>query len=203
MIDVNKVDWDKGNGLVPAIVQDANNLNVLMLGYMNQEAFKKTLETNRVTFFSRSKQALWVKGETSGNFLDLVSAEIDCDQDTILIKAEPHGPACHTGTQTCFGDKGSEAVLFLKELSALIKERNQSRPIDSYTTKLFEEGKSRIAQKVGEEGVELSLAHIKGDQEEILNESADLLFHMMVLWEDATLDIGDVCKVLMERHKND
>jgi phosphoribosyl-ATP pyrophosphohydrolase/phosphoribosyl-AMP cyclohydrolase len=199
MIDVNELDWDKGEGLLPTVIQDADNLRVLMLGYMNREALTQTLETGRTTFFSRSKQRLWVKGETSGNFLDFVSAQMDCDKDTILIKAKPQGPVCHTGTQTCFGDGEENPILFLHELSQIIQRRNQERPKDSYTTKLFDEGASRIAQKVGEEGVELSLAHMKGDKEEILNESADLLFHMMILLEDAGLDMADVCEVLTRR----
>ncbi len=200
MIDINTLDWAKGNGILPAIVQDAQDLRVLMLGYMNQEALAKTLETGYITFFSRSKQRLWVKGETSGNALDFVSMDIDCDRDTILIKSRPHGPVCHTGTPTCFGDNEDTALPFLGRLFSIIKQRNQERPEGSYTTKLFEAGKSRIAQKVGEEGVELSLAHIKGDKDEILNESADLLFHIMVLLEDAELNIIDVCKILKQRH---
>ncbi len=201
MIDINELDWNKANGLLPAIIQDENNLCILMLGYMNQEALEQTLETQRVTFFSRSKQKLWVKGETSGNFLNFVSAKIDCDKDTILIKAKPQGPACHTGTQTCFGDIEGNPVLFLQELSKLIKLRNLNRPEGSYTTKLFEEGKYRIAQKVGEEGVELSLAHVEGDKDKILNESADLLFHMLVLLENSKIDLEEVCHVLQERHQ--
>ena len=199
-INVNKLDWDKGNGLLPAIVQDENNLRVLMLGYMNKTALEQTLETGRVTFFSRSRQKLWIKGETSGNFLDFVSAKVDCDKDTLLIKANPQGSVCHTGTQTCFGNEKINFVLFLQELSKIIKKRNLERPEDSYTTKLFEKGKSRIAQKVGEEGVELSLAHVKGDKDEVLNEAADLLFHMMVLLEDNELDINNVCEILAKRH---
>lgn len=199
---IDELDWNKGDGLLPAVIQDADNLRVLMLGYMNREALKQTLETKYVTFFSRSKQALWVKGETSGNFLDFVSIDIDCDKDTILIKAHPRGPVCHTGTQTCFSDDKGSALLYLQKLSQIIKQRNQERPCDSYTTKLFEGGKSRIAQKVGEEGVELSLAHVIGDKDEILNEAADLLFHMMVLLEESGLSVCDVAQVLEERHKD-
>ena len=199
-IDIDSIDWQKGEGLVPAIIQDAGNARVLMLGYMNKESLQATLETKRVTFFSRSKQALWVKGETSGNFLNFVSVEVDCDKDTLLVKANPQGPSCHTGSQTCFNDENGSSIEFLNRLSALIKKRNAERPEGSYTTQLFIKGKSRIAQKVGEEGVELSLAHMKEDKEEILNESADLIFHMMVLLEDAGLDIGGVCKVLADRH---
>lgn len=200
MIDVKQLDWDKGNGLLPAIIQDSNNLRVLMLGYMNAESLAQTLETKRVTFFSRSKQALWVKGETSGNTLDFVSAEIDCDKDTILIRANPQGPACHTGSQTCFGDKQPSDILFLETLGDIIHTRNIDRPEGSYTTELFTEGKSRIAQKVGEEGVELALARMKDDKEEMVNEAADLLFHMMILLEDSGLSIKDVCAELSRRH---
>jgi phosphoribosyl-ATP pyrophosphohydrolase/phosphoribosyl-AMP cyclohydrolase len=205
-IDMDKIDWAKGDGLVPAIVQDALNLRVLMLGYMNRDALLQTIESKRVTFFSRSKNALWVKGETSGNFLDLVSADVDCDGDTLLIKATPHGPACHKGTATCFsngdGDSDSDlpSVFFLEKLGNIIRQRHQDLPEGSYTTQLFKEGTSRIAQKVGEEGVELSLAHVAGDKNDILNESADLLFHMLVLLEDAGLSLRDVCKVLQNRH---
>lgn len=200
MIDVNELDWDKGDGLLPAIIQDSITKQILMLGYMNKESLEKTLETEHVTFFSRSKKNLWVKGETSGNYLDFVSAEIDCDQDTILIQATPCGPTCHTGTVSCFNNDKGSSVLFLKQLGDLIKERNKERPEGSYTTQLFEEGQSRIAQKVGEEGVELSLAHMKNDKEEILNESADLLFHTLVLLENADLSLDEVCEVLKQRH---
>lgn len=201
MIDVNDLDWDKGKGLLPAIIQDESTLCVLMLGYMNKEALEHTLISGRVTFFSRAKQKHWVKGETSGNFLDVVSAAIDCDKDTILIKANPQGPVCHTGTQTCFGDDEKTAVLFLQALSKLVKRRHLERPEGSYTTALFEAGQSRIAQKVGEEAVELALAHVKGSQEEVLNECADLVFHMMVLLEDAGLGINAVCRTLIDRHQ--
>ncbi len=200
MIDINELDWDKGDGLLPAIIQDADNLRVLMLGYMSKESMEKTLKTKRVTFFSRSKQAIWIKGETSGNFLDFISVDIDCDKDTILIKALPQGPTCHTGTQTCFNDENGASIQFLKTLSMLINQRNKNRPEGSYVTTLFEEGKSRISQKVGEEGVELALAHMKDDRDEILNESADLIFHMMVLLENSNLSIDDVCEILEKRH---
>lgn len=196
-----KPDWNKGNGLLPAIVQDAHNLRVLMLGYMNEEALEQTLKTGRVTFFSRSKNRLWVKGETSGHFLDFVSLEMDCDQDTILIQANPKGPVCHIGSQTCFNDKKGSALMFLKTLASLIQQRNQKRLKGSYTTELFEKGKSRMAQKVGEEGVELALACMKEDQKEMTHEAADLIFHVLVLLESAKISLYDVCNVLMERHK--
>jgi len=193
------LDW--GKGLIPAVIQDVDTRAVLMLGYMNEEAWDATQKTKRVTFFSRSKDRLWTKGETSGNFLNFVSFAIDCDNDTILIQAHPEGPVCHTGGKTCFGDEDSDSILFLKTLSALIHDRNKQRPAGSYTTKLFEEGGSRIAQKVGEEGVELALARVKNDKDEILDESADLLFHLMVLLEDSGLNLADACEVLRKRHK--
>jgi phosphoribosyl-ATP pyrophosphohydrolase/phosphoribosyl-AMP cyclohydrolase len=197
-IDIDAMEWEKG--LIPAVVQDAANLRVLMVGYMDRPALKRTLETGKVTFFSRSKQRLWVKGETSGHFLEFVSGEMDCDKDTLLIKAKPQGPACHLLTETCFNNDPGSAVMFLETLTALIAKRNAERPEDSYTTKLFKDGKLRIAQKVGEEGVELALAAATGNKDGILNESADLLFHLMVLLEDAGLRIDDVCDVLKARH---
>jgi len=173
----------------------------LMLGYMNADALAKTLDIKKVTFYSRSKDRLWTKGETSGNWLDFVSAEMDCDADTILIQALPNGPACHTGSQTCFNDHAASTTGFLDQLSALIAARHRSMPENSYTTSLFRDGTARIAQKVGEEGVELALARMKNDPEETKNEAADLLFHMMVLLEDAGLAFNDVVAVLQERHK--
>jgi len=200
-INLDQIDWDKGEGLVPAIIQNSSNGQVLMLGYMNRQALEKTLSGGKVTFFSRSKNRLWTKGETSGNWLDFISAEIDCDADTILIKASPHGPACHTGTKTCFNDNTHTTIGFLDTLAALIAERHKTMPEGSYTTSLFTEGKARIAQKVGEEGVELALARMKGDRSEMVNEAADLLFHMMVLLEDAGLSLTDAVAVLEARHK--
>lgn len=199
--EIKQIDWDKGGGLVPVVVQDAQNLRILMLGYMNAEALSETLKTKKVTFYSRSKNRLWVKGESSGHFLDLVSAQIDCDQDTILIKAVPNGPVCHTGTQTCFDDEQGSSVMFLDMLSSIIKQRHEERPAGSYTTQLFEEGKARIAQKVGEEAVELTIAAMGGNREDILNEAADLLFHMLVLLREASIDLDEVCQILSNRHK--
>lgn len=200
-INSDALAWEKGGGLLPAIIQDVNTGQVLMLGYMNADALAKTLDTKKVTFYSRSKDRLWTKGETSGNWLDFVSAEMDCDADTILIQARPHGPACHTGSQTCFNDNVASATAFLDQLSGLIAARHRAMPQNSYTTSLFRDGTARIAQKVGEEGVELALARMKNDPEEIKNEAADLLFHMMVLLEDAGLTLGDVVAVLQQRHK--
>ena len=195
------LDWDKGNGLIPAIVQDAETRHVLMLGYMNRQALQATYDTGRVTFFSRSRQALWTKGEQSGNYLNLVAAHADCDQDTLLITARPDGPACHTGTTTCFGepdDVGGAA--FLDKLDACIRDRNARRPTGSYTTKLFEKGRHKQAQKLGEEGVELALAAMEGDREPTLDESADLIYHMLVLLADCGISLNDVCARLEERH---
>ena len=201
VINSENLAWEKGNGLLPAIIQDLNTGQVLMLGYMNANALAKTLDTKKVTFYSRSKDRLWTKGETSGNWLDFVSAEVDCDADTILIQAQPHGPVCHTGSQTCFNNHAASSIMFLDQLFALIAARHRNMPKNSYTTSLFSDGAARIAQKVGEEGVELALARMKNDPEEIKNEAADLLFHMMVLVEDAGLTLGDVVAVLQERHK--
>ena len=201
MINSKNLKWEKGNGLLPAIIQDVNTGQVLMLGFMNADALAKTLDTRKVTFYSRSKDRLWTKGETSGNWLDLEGAEMDCDADTILIQARPHGPACHTGSQTCFNDYAAIKIRFLDELSSLIAARHRTMPENSYTTRLFRDGKARIAQKVGEEGVELALARMKNDREEIKNEAADLLFHVMVLLEDVGLTLSDIVTVLQKRHK--
>ena len=200
-IKIDQVDWKKGEGLVPAVIQDVNNGHVLMLGYMNQAALSQTVNSGKVTFFSRSKNRLWTKGETSGNWIDYVSGEIDCDADTILIQARPYGPVCHTGSISCFNDIAPDNTQFLGQLGLLIADRHAAMPAGSYTTGLFADGKARIAQKVGEEGVELALARMKDDKTEIANETADLLFHMMVLLQDAGLTLGDVIKVLEERYR--
>ena len=200
-IDLDKIDWDKGDGLVPAIVQNSDNGQVLMLAYMDRAALAQTISSKKVTFFSRSKDRLWTKGETSGNWLDYISGEMDCDADTLLIQARPQGPSCHTGSLTCFNDQKPSNISFLDQLVALIAERRKTMPEGSYTTSLFSEGKARIAQKVGEEGVELALARMKGDSAEMANEAADLLFHMIVLLEDAGLSLADAISVLQNRHK--
>jgi phosphoribosyl-ATP pyrophosphohydrolase/phosphoribosyl-AMP cyclohydrolase len=197
---ISKADWNKGNGLLPAIVQNPDNGQVLMLGYMNAAALEATIEGGNVTFFSRSKQRLWVKGESSGNFLKLVDVRIDCDHDALLVTARPVGPTCHTGSISCFSKEKVAPTLFLNELSALIATRQHEMPAGSYTTSLFAEGKARIAQKVGEEGVELALARMKDDGGEMADEAADLLFHMLVLLQDAGLELGDVIQVLQARH---
>jgi len=200
-INLDEIDWDKGRGLVPAIVQNSDNGQILMLAYMDRAALAHTISSKKVTFFSRSKNRLWTKGETSGNRLDYLSGEMDCDADTLLIQARPQGPSCHTGSVTCFNDQTPSNISFLEQLGKLIAERHKTMPEGSYTTSLFTEGKARIAQKVGEEGVELALARMKDDSEEMANEAADLLFHMMVLLEDAGLSLADVVSVLQDRHK--
>ena len=200
-INLDKIDWDKGDGLVPAIVQNSDNGQILMLAYMDRAALAQTISSKKVTFFSRSKNRLWTKGETSGNWLDYISGEMDCDADTILIQARPQGPSCHTGSVTCFNDQTPSNIGFLDNLGRLIAQRHKTMPKGSYTTSLFTEGKARIAQKVGEEGVELALARMKDDSAEMANEAADLLFHMMVLLEDAGLSLADAINVLQKRHK--
>lgn len=195
-IDIESLAWDKQDGLLPAIVQDAATLRVLMLGYMSREALHATLESGRVTFFSRSKQRLWMKGESSGDVLELVAIDTDCDSDTLLVQARPHGPTCHLGRTSCFPDApGSE----LGALDALIATRERERPAGSYTTKLFEGGIRRIAQKVGEEGVETALAAVAQEDEALLGESADLIYHLIVLLRARGLSLADVERVLAAR----
>lgn len=180
-VDASAIDWDKGEGLVPAVVQDAATLRVLMLGYMNRDALQATLDTQRVTFFSRSKGRLWQKGETSGNVLRLVGISVDCDGDTLLIMAEPAGPVCHLGTATCFGD-ASPDVHVLEDLCRIVEQRKSAAPETSYTARLLARGVTKIAQKVGEEGVETALAAVAENDDRLVGESADLLYHLVVLW---------------------
>jgi len=195
-----KIDWKKTDGLVPAIVQDAATLQVLMLGYMNAEALKKTLRTKRVTYFSRTKQRLWTKGESSGNFLNVVSVEVDCDNDTLLIKVNPVGPTCHRGTTSCFGEEGATGVGFLAHLDRVIAARIKSGDKSSYTVRLAQEGVTRCAQKVGEEGVETALAALSAKNPEFSGEAADLIFHLMVLMRVKKLSLTDAISVLEKRH---
>ncbi|MFK5889814.1 MAG: bifunctional phosphoribosyl-AMP cyclohydrolase/phosphoribosyl-ATP diphosphatase HisIE [Flavobacteriaceae bacterium] len=196
-----KIDFNKnGNGLVPAIIQDANTLKVLMLGYMNQEAFKKTQQTKKVTFYSRKRQCLWTKGETSGNFLEMKSMLLDCDNDTLLIKANPTGPTCHTGADTCWNET-NETRSFLPILEAVIKERKKNPTDKSYTASLFKKGINKIAQKVGEEAVEVIIEAKDNDDNLFLNESADLLFHYLILLQAKGFYLKDVETILAERHK--
>jgi phosphoribosyl-ATP pyrophosphohydrolase/phosphoribosyl-AMP cyclohydrolase len=195
-----KIDWKKNAGLVPAIVQDAATLQVLMLGYMNAEALKRTLRTRKVTFYSRSRQRLWVKGESSKNFLRLVDVKVDCDNDTLLITARPDGPTCHRGTPSCFGDGGASGVGFLAQLEQTITARIKSGDPKSYTVRLAKEGVARVAQKVGEEGVETALAALKGNRPEFAGEAADLLYHLIVLLRVKKLSLADALAVLEKRH---
>ncbi|MBY6204663.1 bifunctional phosphoribosyl-AMP cyclohydrolase/phosphoribosyl-ATP diphosphatase HisIE [Halomonas denitrificans] len=194
-------DWDKGDGLLPAIVQDADSGRVLMLGYMNDEALAASRDSGRVTFFSRSKQRLWTKGETSGNALDLVDVRLDCDRDTLLVRARPHGPTCHTGTATCFGDECLPPLAFLGELERVIASRVGADPASSYTARLLDRGVKRCAQKVGEEGVEVALAATAGDREELVEESADLLYHLQVVLAASGVGMDEVLATLEARHR--
>lgn len=197
----DRIDWKKGDGLVPAIVQNAEDGQVLMLGYMNRDALMATLESGYVTFYSRSKKRLWMKGESSGNRLAFVDGAMDCDGDTLLVRVRPAGPACHTGARTCFGDSLPKGAGFLAALDELVRDRRAEMPEGSYTTSLFDAGKARIAQKVGEEGVELALARMKDDPAEIANEAADLMYHMLVLLADCDMQLDDVITILADRHK--
>ena len=197
-----KVDFTKNSdGLVPAIIQDAKTKNILMLGYMNEEAFQKTQETEKVTFFSRSKQRLWTKGETSGNFLELVDLKVDCDYDTILVRANPIGPTCHTGADTCWFEENTQDFGFLSILETIITSRQTNKDDEnSYVASLFRKGINKIAQKVGEEAVE-TVIEAKDDNDELfLNESADLLFHLLILLRAKGFQLDDVVKVLESRH---
>ena len=197
----NKLAWDKMDNLLPAIVQDALSGKVLMQGYMDQDALTKTFETGKVTFFSRSKQRLWTKGETSGNTLDLVSVACDCDQDSLLVLATPNGPTCHTGAESCWFDGNTPAFTFLADLERVLAARKDADPKSSYTASLYNKGIKRIAQKVGEEGVEVALAAMKHDNDELTNEPADLIYHLTVLLQRQGLALEDVVKCLQGRHK--
>jgi len=199
-VELERLDWSKGDGLLPAIVQHWRSGAVLMLGYMTREALRLTQQSGKVTFWSRSKRRLWTKGETSGNVLLLKSLHADCDGDTLLLEAEPHGPTCHLGSASCFGDAALPTLAFLAELDALIARRAAQRPAGSYTTKLFEAGLGRMAQKVGEEGVETALAGVGESDESLLGESADLLFHLLVLLRARGKSLDDVALTLAARH---
>ena len=195
-----KIDWKKNAGLVPAIVQDAATLQVLMLGYMDAAAVQRTVRTKKVTFFSRSRQRLWTKGESSGNFLRLVSLQIDCDNDTLLVTARPDGATCHRGTVSCFGDGGASGVGFLAHLDQVIAARLKAGDASSYTVRLVKEGVARVAQKVGEEGVETALAALQKNSREFAGEAADLLYHLMVLLRAKKMSLADAIAVLEKRH---
>jgi phosphoribosyl-AMP cyclohydrolase / phosphoribosyl-ATP pyrophosphohydrolase len=199
---IDQIAWDKLDGLIPAVVQHFQDASVLMVGFMNRAALDVTLATGHVTFFSRSKQRLWTKGESSGHFLKLHAIALDCDDDTVLIQAEPHGPTCHRGTKSCFdaAEVSAEPLLFLRTLEQLIDTRYTKRPAGSYTTQLFESGTRRIAQKVGEEGLETALAAVAQGRDEVVGEAADLVFHLMVLLRDRALTLNDVIACLRARH---
>lgn len=195
------IDFGKMNGLVPAIIQDASTKNVLMLGFMNKEAYDKTVETKRVTFYSRSRNCLWTKGETSGNFLNIVSIENDCDNDTLLIKVNPEGPVCHKGTDTCWGESNEKnPLLFLTFLQDFINKRHEEMPEGSYTTSLFKDGLNRMAQKVGEEALEAVIEAVNGTDERLIYEASDMLYHLIVLLASKGLRIEDVAAELQKRH---
>jgi len=200
---IESFDWSKGDGLLPAVVQDASSGKVLMLGYMNRAALRKTLGEKRVTFYSRSKQRLWTKGETSGHYLNLIEAAIDCDNDTLLITAQPDGPTCHNGTQSCFGDEIGATptrLAFLSRLESVIEKRVSERPEGSYTARLWADGPTRMAQKVGEEGVEVALAAVTQSDDKLIGEAADLLFHLTLLLKSRELSLGHVVSELERRH---
>ncbi len=195
------IDFKKMDGLVPAIIQDAQTQKVLMLGFMNEEAYTKTVETGKVTFWSRSRNCLWTKGETSGNFLNVVEILNDCDQDTLLIKARPDGPTCHTGADTCWNEKNAaNPLLFLSELSDFIEKRHEEMPEGSYTTKLFSSGINKIAQKVGEEALETVIEATNGSNDKLIYEASDLLYHLIVMLTDKGLRLEDVAEELHRRH---
>ncbi len=198
---MNQKKPDFSKGLIPAIIQDHISKTVLMLGYMNEESFKQTLETEKITFFSRSKNRLWTKGETSHNFLILKDYKIDCDQDTILFQVEPQGPTCHTGSNTCFDENNRDNAAWIDYLKNIIRDRKNNPSEKSYTTSLFKKGKNKVAQKVGEEAVELVIEAMSDNDELFKEEAADLLFHYLVLLEDRKIGLEEIIKVLQKRHK--
>jgi phosphoribosyl-ATP pyrophosphohydrolase/phosphoribosyl-AMP cyclohydrolase len=203
LADIDSIDFTKGGGLVPAVVQHAGTGAVLMLGYMNSEALRETFSRRHVVFFSRSKQRMWEKGETSGHFLELDSVRTDCDRDTLLITAWPHGPVCHIGTVTCFGSdpaSTAEKLAFLSTLETVIAKRAAEQPEGSYTARLFAQGPRRIAQKIGEEGVEVALAAVTEPDDKLISESADLVFHLLVMLKKRGLSLENVVAELQTRH---
>lgn len=195
------IDFEKTDGLVPAIIQDNTTRNVLMLGYMNREAYEKTMATGKVTFWSRTRNCLWTKGETSGNFLNLVDIKVDCDNDTLLVRVNPAGPACHLGTDTCWGETNdANPLLFLTELQDFINKRHEEMPEGSYTTSLFKDGLNRMAQKVGEEALEAVIEATNGTNDRLIYEASDMFYHLIVLLTSKGLRIEDIAKELKERH---
>lgn len=200
MINIEELDFDKmSDGLIPAIIQDVNNLQVLMLGYMNREAYQKSVELGKVTFYSRTRKCLWTKGETSGNFLNIVKISKDCDNDTLLITVVPEGNVCHTGSRSCFG--GDDTVGFIRTLQAVIEQRKHDMPEGSYTTHLFNKGVNKMAQKVGEEAVETVIEAIACNDERLIYESSDLIYHLLVLLISKGYNLTDLEKELYKRHK--
>ena len=196
------LNFDKMGGILPAIIQDAQTNEVLMLGFMNQEAYEKTMSEGKVTFYSRTRERLWTKGEESGNFMDVVEILEDCDADTLLIRANPQGSACHTGMRTCFGETVQDNLSFLHNLQALLQSRKEELPENSYTAKLFRQGPRKIAKKLGEEAAELVIEAMDTDDECFINEAADLLFHMTILLVDRGYRLEDVAKILADRHQS-
>jgi phosphoribosyl-ATP pyrophosphohydrolase/phosphoribosyl-AMP cyclohydrolase len=199
--DIAGLDWAKGDGLIPAVVQDAATAQVLMLGYMNADALAATLESGFVTFFSRSRGRLWRKGETSGDTLALIAVHADCDDDALLVQAEPAGPTCHLGTPSCFSENGQNGIGWLGKLTRIVKARKAAPADSSYTARLLADGPHRVAQKVGEEGVEVALAAVSRDRDACVSETADLIYHLAVLMEAREFGWEDVAAVLAERHK--
>lgn len=199
--NIHQLDWHKTDNLIPCIVQDIRTGVVQMLGYMNQEALSATLDSGNVTFYSRTKQRLWMKGESSGNVLKLHQLSVDCDNDTLLALVTPHGPTCHLGTNSCWNNDSDPTLAFLGTLDNLLADRKTADPDSSYTAKLYAKGIKRIAQKVGEEGVETALAATVHDKEELKNESADLIYHLLVLLQASEVKLDDVVALLKERHK--
>ena len=197
-----ELNFNKMNGLLPAIIQDNTTQKVLMLGFMNKEAYEKTVATGQVTFFSRTKNRLWTKGEESGNFLNVVSMKADCDNDTLLIMVNPVGPVCHLGTDTCWGEKNEQDIMFLKTLQDFIDKRHEEMPDGSYTTSLFKSGVNKIAQKVGEEAVETVIEACNGTDERLIYEGADLLYHLIVLLTSKGYRMEDLARELKERHSD-
>lgn len=196
------IDFKKMNGLVPAIIQDSRTLKVLMLGFMNEEAFDKTVATKRVTFYSRSRKCLWTKGETSGNYLNVVDIQNDCDNDTLLIKVVPEGPVCHLGTDTCWGEANtSNPLFFLSSLQDFIEKRHEELPENSYTTSLFKDGINRMAQKVGEEALETVIEAVNGSNERLVYEASDMFYHLIVLLTEKGLRIENIADELRKRHE--
>lgn len=198
------IDFEKMNGLVPVVVQDSRTLKVLMLGFMNKDAYDKTIETNKVTFYSRTRNCLWTKGETSGNYLNVVSISNDCDNDTLLIKVIPDGPVCHKGTDTCWGEKNeTNPLMFLTELQDFIETRYKEMPDGSYTTSLFKDGLNRMAQKVGEEALETVIEAVNGTDERLIYEASDMFYHLIVLLTSKNLRIENIAEELKKRHNPD